>query len=399
MSFVTDRRTFLRTGALAAGALALGPGFWRDAFAAEPATPGAGPYGPLQPADANGVELPAGFRSRIVARANLPVENTTYVWHQFPDGQATYATPDGGWILVSNSEIPDVFPGQGGASAIRFDAEGEVVDAYRILRGTTNNCSGGPTPWGTWLSCEETDRGLVWECDPLGAKPQKAHPPMGAFDHEAACVDPQRRRVYLSEDQSSGGFYRYTPRRWPDLSAGRLEIAERRADGTVAWHRVPDPAATTVQCRDQVPAATRFKRGEGLWFDSSVVYLATTGDNTVWAYDAGAETMEKLYDGDALGDAAPLLNVDNVTVERRSGDLYVCEDPGEIGMGIITPDRVAARFLRVSGPGHRVPEGPPEDVQNEITGAVFDPSGTRLYFAAQRSFVFGVIFEITGPFR
>lgn len=393
-----DRRTLLTTGLAAAGTLALGPGFWREALAASPARPGAGPYGPLGPQDANGIRLPEGFRSRVIARAGLPVPGTGYVWHLFPDGQATYPTGDGGFILVSNSEMPDVLPGQGGASAIRFDRDGRSVAAYPILSGTSNNCAGGSTPWGTWMSCEETDRGLVWECDPTGRTSAVARPAMGAFDHEAVCVDPRGRRVYLSEDRSDSGFYRFTPTRYPDCSAGLLEIATLHADGAVTWTEVPDPAARTVQCRRQVPDTTPFRRGEGIWFDSGVVYLATTGDNTVWEYTVGTESMERLYHGAALGDAAPFQKVDNVAVSA-SGDLFVCEDPGEIGMGIITPEREAARFMSVTGVGQVAPEGPPEDVQNEITGVIFDPSGTRMFFSAQRSFGVGAIYEITGPFR
>lgn len=394
-----DRRALLqRSGVVAAGTLAFGPGFWHDALAAEPARVGPGPYGPLGPADANGLRLPAGFRSRVIARAGLPVAGTDYAWHLFPDGQATYPTDDGGFILVSNSEVPDITPGLSGASAIRFDRVGRSVDAYRILSDTTNNCAGGRTPWGTWMSCEETDRGLVWECDPTGRAAAIARPAMGAFDHEAICVDPDGRRVYLSEDVGDGGFYRFTPDRYPDCSAGLLEIATLNADGVVTWTRVPDPAARSVQCRDQVPGSTRFRRGEGIWFDSGVVYLTTTGDDTVWEHTVGTETMERLYDGRALGDRAPFQKVDNITVSS-SGDLFVCEDPGDIGIGIITPEREAARFVSLVGAGQRIPAGLPEDVQNEITGVIFDPSGTRMYFSAQRSFGTGVIYEVTGPFR
>ena len=77
-------------------------------------------------------------------------------------------TDDGGWIYVSNSETPPQVGG--GASALRFSSNGDIVDAYRILSDTWQNCAGGATPWGTWLSCEETDAGHVWECDPLGER-------------------------------------------------------------------------------------------------------------------------------------------------------------------------------------------------------------------------------------
>ena len=153
------------TGALAAAALAFGPSFWRNA-AGRADHAGASPYGPLNAPDANGLMLPAGFRSREIARSGSPVAG--YPWHINPDGAATFANPDGGWILVSNSES-DAAQG-GGASAIEFGPDGSIRRACRILGDTNRNCSGGHTPWGTYLSCEEWEGGQVWECDPLGRR-------------------------------------------------------------------------------------------------------------------------------------------------------------------------------------------------------------------------------------
>ncbi len=391
------RRVALRGGAALVAALGTAPAFWRTGRAAAatgPVNPGAGPYGPLQPADANGIMLPKGFSSRVVAQGRLPVASTGYTWHDFSDGSATYATPDGGWILVSNSET-DASAG-GGASAIRFDAMGDIVGAYRVLGGTSSNCAGGATPWGTWLSCEENDDGQVWECDPTGARPAVARPALGVFSHEAAAVDPVHQHVYLTEDQGDGGLYRFTPAAYPDLSAGVLDVAVVAADGKVTWVRVPDPLGGAAKpTRKQVPGMTQFKRGEGIWFDAGIVYVATTSDAKLHAYDTTSQRLTVVYDKAALAEP-PLLNIDNVTVSP-SGDIFVGEDSGEedpLDLGIITPEGEVARFLKLTGPQH----GSGEAI-SEVTGPVFDPSGRRLYFSSQRAFGLGQIYEITGPFR
>jgi uncharacterized protein len=380
-----QRREFIGLAVGGAGALALGAAFWREVLRDGPTRrPGPG-YGPLGPPDEHGLRLPEGFRSRVVARGGRPVPGTGYRWHVASDGAATFSAGDGGWILVSNSETQE-----GGASAIRFRADGRITDAYRILDGTTQNCSGGATPWGTWLSCEEVEDGRVWECDPAGRRRAVAHRSMGVFKHEAAAVDPGGRRIYLTEDLQDGRFYRFTPERWPDLSRGTLEVATVGVGGAVSWSRVPDSSGRAAPTRRQVPSSTPFRRAEGIWFDDGTVYLATTADSRVHAYDTGRERVEVLYDGLASR-RAPLLRVDQLTASS-AGELFVCEDIAttEIDIGVITPAGEATRFLSVTGPEHRT---------SELTGVAFDPSERRMYFASQRAGQTGAIYEVTGPFR
>lgn len=386
MSGGLRRRDFIGTGLAAAGALTLGRGFWSQALAA-PARPGPGPYGALRAPDANGLMLPPGFTSREVARTNRPVPGTLYPWHVYPDGGATFPLDDGGWVYVSNSE--SLAANGAGASSIRFRADGTIVSAHRILSGTNVNCAGGPTPWGTWLSCEEYDFGHVWECDPLGRTAAAIRPAMGAFNHEAACADPVGRRLYMTEDEPDGGFYRFTPARWPDLSDGLLEVATGGAGATrLGWARVPDPSGLSGATRSQVPAMRRFASGEGIWCDTGVVYFTTKGDNVVWAYDTRTQGLDKVYDRAATPNRGPLSGVDNVTV-NPAGELYVCEDGGDMEIVLITPDRVVAPFCRLTGEGA---------VSSEMAGVAFSPDGRRMYFSSQRGHGFGVTYEVTGPF-
>jgi len=388
---VYRRREVLGAGAGAVVALGFGAAFWRGAFdeeggRASSAAPQGEPYGPRGAPDADGLRLPEGFDVRRVARGGETVKGTGYEWHLASDGAATFPADDGGWILVSNSETSD-----GGAGALRFAANGDVRDAYRILDGTTQNCAGGPTPWSTWLSCEEFEEGRVWECDPTGRTEARPREAMGVFKHEAAAVDPLGKRVYLTEDIEDGAFYRFTPRSWPRLEAGILELAKVAQDGSVEWARVPDPSARRRATRKQVPGATEFKRAEGIWFDSSTVYVATTFDSRILAYDTERERIDVLYDGLASADA-PLIRVDNVTASP-GGELFVCEDVAtdEINMGVMTRDRKVSKFLSVTGPNH---------VDSELTGVAFDPTGSRLYFASQRAHgIKGEVYEVSGPFR
>ncbi len=379
------------------------------------AEPGVGPYGPLatEP-DENGLLLPEGFTSRIIGVAGEAVSGTDHEWHLYPDGAATFPTDDGGWIYVCNSEVFDfIAPESGGVSAVRFSSDGKVVDAYRVLEGSNSNCAGGPTPWGTWLSCEENigEQGRVWECDPSGADDPVAHEAMGLYAHEAVAVDPAGKALYLTQDHPEGLLYRYTPTAYPDLTSGLLEACTVADDATVTWQEVPDPTGSSTPTREQVPGATTFNGGEGIWYHDGWIWFTTKGDHSVHGIDLAEQRHEVLWRGDPEGlgvEGAVLSGVDNITVESGSGDLFVAEDGANMEVVMITADGVVAPFAQITGAEH-------ED--SEVTGPCFDPSGQRLYFSSQRGPTprspkellpesqievpggGGITYEVTGPFR
>ena len=343
----------------------------------------------LQAADNNGVRLPAGFSSRIIANSGQAVINgQDFIWHDAPDGGAGFSTDGGGWIYVSNSEIQST----GGAGAIVFNAGGEVVDAYAILENTSRNCAGGVTPWGSWLSCEEIDKGRVWECFPEGRKQAIVRPALGVFNHEAVAVDEVTQYLYLTEDKVDGCLYRFiadsvTENGSPDLSAGLLEVAVESDESSVSWVAVPDPLAINQATRYQVASVRTFNGGEGIAYYNGIIIFTTKGDNRVWSYHTKHQVVSVLYD--VKESLTPILTgVDNITVSQQ-GDIFVAEDGGDLQIVVI--DNQGSLYPIAQLEGHD---------DSEITGVSFSPDGKRLYFSSQRGTTGlsknGVSYEIQG---
>lgn len=346
--------------------------------------------GQLQIADANGVMLPPGFTSRIVARSGVPPVAGSIPWHAAPDGGACYTAANGGWIYVSNSEVGS---GGGSVSALRFDSSARIVSAISICTNTSNNCAGGRTPWGTWLTCEENgDGGRVFECDPTGAAPAIERPALGRFQHEAVAFNDVDGRFYLTEDRSDGRLYRFTPSGPGSVAAGTLEVAQVLGglhQGPVTWLALSDPSGSPTPTRNQAPASTPFDRGEGIACFGSKVHFATTGNNRVWSYDVATQILSIVYDHSTS--SMPILTgVDNVEVSV-GGEVLVAEDGGDMQLVALTPSGAVKVVLQLVGQDN-----------SEITGPAFDPSGSRLYFSSQRGTTGrsedGITYEVTGPF-
>ena len=172
-----QRRTVLTgTAAVAGGAVFGGP--FQGFVAAPAAALGAPAFRSLRPVPdlRDGVvrlHLPEGFSYRSFHDTTTPVTlDDGTVLPGRHDGMAAFAGEDGRVTLVRNHEVNGAGPAfgpvgdhtydpmaQGGCTVIDTTLTGEVEKAWTGINGTQMNCSGGPMPWGTWVTCEETVNG------------------------------------------------------------------------------------------------------------------------------------------------------------------------------------------------------------------------------------------------
>ena len=384
------RRTFLRNAMTAAGTVAAMPAMQGLNFIGShgriSAAKGFGGYGPLVPtADLrDGVKriaLPEGFTYRTfsVAGELMSDGNRVPLAH---DGMGVFNSSDGKFRLVRNHEDRNA-AGSGTteiASGLSYDKKGggtttlvvnpftrELERHWVSLSGTTVNCAGGVTPWGSWITCEETNvgppsgpptptswlkqHGYCFEV-PADVEGQVQAVPilaMGRFSHEALAVDPDTNIVYETEDNgNNSGFYRYHSYTAGTLQDGKLEMLAIKGApqySTVNGQTVGAQLATTwVPIANPNPSGTsstavfnqglglggaRFARLEGCWYGNGAIYFAATsggdaGCGQVWEFrpygNEGVLTL--IYESP---DESELDAPDNLCVSPQ-GALLLCED-------------------------------------------------------------------------
>ncbi len=448
-----DRRRFLRSSAMLTGGAVLAPSLGGLVACSEPtglakpgiprlslARQGHGGYGELSPStDCPELMIPAGFTCRALSRTHTPSQaDTSFSVPQALDGMAAFALPNGYVRLIRNHEMRDSAatsvplgdPARsydtragGGTTSLEVEPGGDrrVRAEFVSLSGTQVNCAGGPTPWGSWVTSEETTEGeaqgrtrdhgynfevAVAATDEVDPVPLRA---MGRFVHEAVAVDPSTGLIFETEDFSfdpsrgrpGSGFYRFIPAVHGQLAlGGRLQMLAIKGKpnyNTIAGQRPgkplpvewvdiddPDPAAaetdpSAVFRQGLAKGGAIFQRLEGCWYgDGSIFFNATSGGDAglgqVWQYRPRGNSGGQLILVFESASPEVLESPDNICVSPRGG-LLLCEDgDGAQYLRGLTLRGEIFDFVRSTS-----------DDAPEFAGSCFSPDGETLFFNVQGS--------------
>lgn len=471
MSF--SRREFLRlSGAAAGGFAGLLAYSQRTSYALSREAAASAGYGPLVADPKHLFDLPEGFTYQIVSRAGDPMDDGFFVPGK-PDAMAAFAGPDGKTVVVRNHELnpedidygpfgPDGrfaklldrsafydfregvdHPCVGGTSSFLYDTRTGTLERQRLsLVGTLRNCAGGPTPWNSWITCEETvikagesecehDHGYNFEVPAnmdAALRAPVALKAMGRFNHEAVAVHEPTSIVYQTEDRWDGLIYRFIPEQPGELARGgklqALAVVDQPSLDTRNWEthgaNVGDSFAVKWVDLENVESpeddlryqgfdekgAARFARGEGMWAavkpgengaPQHEFYFACTNGGAkkkgqIWRYVAspaeGTPEEEKAPGRVELfvepNDGTIIENADNLTVSPW-GDLVVCEDGSDDQFLVgVTPAGEIYKFGRNALSG------------SELAGCTFSPDGSTLFVNIQHH---GFTLAIRGPWK
>lgn len=395
------------------------------------------------------LDLPAGFKYKVISKSGELMSDGFLVPGR-PDGMGTFFNQNEECIIIRNHEnSPDSpenspfgldnslvdkisrnklydagnleNPGLGGTTTLIFDEEKQIVKKqFMSLAGTYRNCAGGPTPWNSWLSCEEDvtkadgtkiekDHGFVFDvpADATGLVDPKPILGMGRFNHEAIAVDPISGIIYQTEDRPDGLLYRFVPDVPSNLFAGgqlqalaikdkkgfdsrnwktrTMNIGEQLAVEWISLDNIDSPE-DDLRLRGFASGATRFARGEGMWYGDGEIYFACTNGGPkqfgqIFRYDIKSDKLELFAESE---DKTVLHMADNLTVTPW-GSILVCEDNSKKNRLHLIDQNGNITLFAVN-----------RSSRSELAGAVFSPSGKTLFVNIQEN---GETLAINGPWE
>lgn len=403
--------------------------------------------------DPNGIlKLIKGFSYKIISKKGQLMSDGLTV-PDYADGMASFPGNNGNIILIRNHEIGrfksiekildknPVYknsnyinknksliydtgkngPCCGGTSTIVYNPKTEKIEnEYMSLLGTLVNCAGGITPWGTWISCEETvdtkgnslmkNHGYNFEVIPYqhtklnNAVPLKA---MGRFRHEAVAIDPNTSIAYQTEDRDDGLIYRFIPnvkeKYWKGGKLQTLTIRNNNFNDTRNWRTQnfiqnklyeidwvdlddTDNPKDDMRYRGSDKGAAFFARPEGMWYDNNFVYFTCTSGGEkklgqIWKINVKKQTLELIFESH---NSDTMKACDNMTISPW-GDVIVCED-----------GRGRDRIIGIKKNGHTYVIA--ENILNnsEFAGVNFSPDGSILFVNIYSP---TMTIAITGPWK
>lgn len=338
--------------------------------------------------------LSEGLDSKLLARSGFPVKYhdgdfSEAPFHFLPDGAGCFADPreenQGGWILVSNSEVRS--DGLGGAGAVTFDSEGNIIHYQMVLENTKSNCGGGKTPWGTWVSCEETPSGNLYQVDPTGVRePEMLTLGSEGGQWESFTVDVRDLNApafYVTEDMPNGTLARFIPKMkkhedvldvtdisWWDILHGKGDIQylllEPDSDN-------PD-AGTFSWTDDRIEAANNallyYPSTEGMDMYKNELYFICKGIKMLYSLDMDTGTYSRTTTLSGLFDGQP--DTLNRILQDDAELLYFTEDVGTRA-GVHARDGQGRYFTILES----------TVLLGETAGLAFSPDGKTMYVSYQ----------------